>query len=253
VFIKQLGQGPELIMLHGWSMHSGVWHQFVDLLAEYFTLYLVDLPGHGTSAWQSGDLQMDNLVEQLQQQLPQHAYWLGWSLGGLIATAFTHRYPERVKKLILLASTPLFVQKHEWPCAVEADIFQQFADNLDEDQQQTLKRFLLLQARGAEQSKTTIRQLAQDLSASNPPHPQALKEGLSLLLNSDFRTEFTELNCPVLMLLGQRDTLVPANMLQRANTLNNKIETRLLDGAGHAPFIVQPQRCSDLVREFIND
>jgi len=253
VFIKKLGQGPELVMLHGWSMHSGVWHQFVDFLAENFTLYLVDLPGHGASDWQSGALQMDNLIEQLQQQLPQQAYWLGWSLGGLIATAFTHRYPERVKKLILLASTPLFVQKGEWPCAVEANVFQQFADNLDDDQQQTLKRFLLLQARGAEQSKTTIRQLAEDLSASNPPHPQALKEGLSLLLKGDFRTEFTELECPIFMLLGQRDTLVPAEMLPHAKALNNQVETRLLEGAGHAPFIVQPKRCSDLVREFFND
>ncbi len=252
MYIKPMGKGPELVMLHGWSMHSGVWHQFADLLAEHFTLYLVDLPGHGQSDWQQHGLQMNSIIEQLKQQLPEQAYWLGWSLGGLIATVFADRYPQSVKKLILLASTPLFVQKQEWSCAVEAEVFQQFSANLDEEQQQTLKRFLMLQARGAEQSKTTIRQLAEDLAATNPPHPQALKEGLDVLLNSDLRETFSGLKCPVQMLVGDRDTLVPATMLQQAKALNNQIETQLLQGAGHAPFIAQPQQCSDLVRAFIN-
>ena len=65
MFIKQMGQGPDLVMLHGWSMHSGVWQPLAELLAKQFTLHLIDLPGHGQSAWQAEALQIDKLLNHL--------------------------------------------------------------------------------------------------------------------------------------------------------------------------------------------
>jgi len=62
MYIKTMGQGPDLVMLHGWSMHSAVWHELAEGLAQNFTLHLVDLPGHGQSRWQDGDLQLDTLI-----------------------------------------------------------------------------------------------------------------------------------------------------------------------------------------------
>ena len=43
------GGSPDLVLLHGWAMHSGVWRGVRDRLAEHFRLHLVDLPGHGLS------------------------------------------------------------------------------------------------------------------------------------------------------------------------------------------------------------
>jgi pimeloyl-[acyl-carrier protein] methyl ester esterase len=80
--IKQMGQGPDLVLLHGWSMHSGVWQPLAELLAEKFTLHLVDLPGHGTSEWHSDALQINNILDELERNVPETAFWLGWSLGG---------------------------------------------------------------------------------------------------------------------------------------------------------------------------
>jgi pimeloyl-[acyl-carrier protein] methyl ester esterase len=233
-------------------MHSGVWHQFAELLAEHFTLHLVDLPGHGQSQWQPNDLQMDNVVEQLKKLVPEKAYFLGWSLGGLIATAFSKRFPESVTKLVLLASTPCFVQKQDWPCAMEPSVFQVFATNLADDQQQTLKRFLMLQARGAEQSKATIRQLATDMAESHEPHPEALQQGLSLLIEHDARQQLSELTCPIKVILAERDTLVPVTAKDYISSLNTRINLHVLKGLGHAPFVAQPSQCSDLVREFLH-
>ena len=79
--IEQRGSGPHLVMLHGWSMHSGVWHDLAERLAQRYTLHLVDLPGHGQSDWHDGDMQLDNLLPALAQHTPDKARWLGWSLG----------------------------------------------------------------------------------------------------------------------------------------------------------------------------
>lgn len=250
--IEQRGNGPDLVMLHGWSMHSGVWHQLADSLAERFTLHLVDLPGHGHSDWQTGQFDFDQLLPALAENTPEKAYWMGWSLGGLISLAMAQRFPQKIKKLILMAATPRFVKAQDWPCAMQAKVFEDFAANLDVDQQQTLQRFLLLQAKGAKQSRDTIRQLSRELASQHSPETQALHAGLDCLLARDMRQALADLNCPVQLILGTRDTLIPADMAEFATTLNPALQTAVIDGAGHAPFIAQPGRCRQLIEQFID-
>ncbi len=245
------GEGPNLVMLHGWSMHSAVWHDLAEILANQFTLYLVDLPGHGESDWQGDDFELDRLLPSLAKALPEKAYWLGWSLGGTISLAFANRYPERVRKLILLAATPCFVQQPDWSHAMQAAIFHDFADKLVLEQTETLQRFLLLQARGSVQSRETIKALAARLATLNPAHPTALRQGLSLLIHLDMRSALSGLHCPTTLILGERDTLIPQAMLTAAIALNPSIETKLLAGAGHAPFISHAAECHQIVASFL--
>ncbi len=251
--IRVIGQGPDLVMLHGWSMHSAVWHDLTNELAKNFTLHLVDLPGHGQSSWKQGDLELSVLVNNLAMELPETAYWLGWSLGGLISLAFVELFPERVRKLILMAATPCFVQKDDWSCTMDAMIFKQFADNLNVNQTETLQRFLLLQARGSDHSRNTIRQLGEQLAIENPPGSDALQAGLKLLIETDMRKQFSDLTFPVQMILGDRDTLIPEEMLLAAKQLQPDVDLSLLSGAGHAPFISQPVECQKLIESFINE
>lgn len=250
--IESFGAGPDLVMLHGWSMHSGVWREWAQQLAALNTVHLVDLPGHGQSTWQTGDLELETVLQQLEASLPANAIWLGWSLGGLISLALASRNPRQVNKLILLAATPLFVAKEDWPCAVQADIFEQFASSLDGDQNQTLKRFLMLQARGAKQSRETIRAMSERLATEHTPVPEALHAGLNLLLHIDLREQLAGLHCPLYLLLGDRDTLIPVTMVEQAKTIKPDLSYAIIEGAGHAPFISHPDLCRQQIEHFIH-
>jgi pimeloyl-[acyl-carrier protein] methyl ester esterase len=251
--VETRGQGPDLVMLHGWSMHSGVWLQLAESLSQRYTLHLVDLPGHGRSDWQEDGFELDRLVAELSGQLPERAVWMGWSLGGLVSLAMAAQMPQRVNSLILMAATPRFVKTEDWPCAMEPEVFENFAANLDVDQQQTLQRFLLLQARGARQSKDTIRSLAASLACRHSPTPEALHAGLDLLLQVDMRRALAGLSCPVQLLLGEKDTLIPQTMPGYARKLNSRLRTEIIAGAGHAPFISYADRCCKLIEQFIDD
>lgn len=253
MYIKVTGQGSDLVMLHGWSMHSAVWHDLADSLARHFTLHLVDLPGHGQSDWQPDTLELNTLINNLANELPETAYWLGWSLGGLISIAFADSFADRVEKLILMSATPCFVQATDWRFAMDQSVFKAFSNNLEDDQTATLQRFLLLQARGSQYSRDTIRQLMQKLSSEKPPVAEALQAGLKLLIEIDLRSQFSTLQCPVKMILGDRDRLIPKQMLDDAKLLNTKLETSLLAGAGHAPFIAQAAQCQHEIEQFINE
>jgi len=251
--INTIGQGPDLVLMHGWSMQSAVWHELAEALAQNFTLHLVDLPGHGQSSWQPGDLDLPVVLAKMAALLPEQAYYLGWSLGGLISIAFADQFPERVNKLSLIAASPRFVQDETWSCAVEAQVFEQFAANLADNQQQTLQRFLLLQARGAQQSRDTIRQLTEQLANSTPPVTAALQEGLALLINSDLRKELAMLACPLQLIVGDRDTLIPAAVIAEVQQLKAGVDSEIIKGAGHAPFISQPLACQQAIERFINE
>jgi pimeloyl-[acyl-carrier protein] methyl ester esterase len=253
MYINVIGQGPDLVMLHGWSMHSAVWRDLAEGLAEHFTLHMVDLPGHGQSDWQQGALELDAVVGTLANELPESAYYLGWSLGGLISIAFASRFPKRVNKLLLMAATPCFVKQPDWPYAMEPDVFKAFSANLEQDRKETLKRFLFLQARGSQYSRETIRALTQQLTVEKAPVADALKAGLRLLIETDLRRQFSALRCPLKMMLGDRDTLIPTQMLEQAKQLNPKLITTVLAGAGHAPFIAQMTECQHEIERFLND
>ena len=251
--INSIGHGPDLVLVHGWSMHSGVWSPLLELFSEHFCCHLVDLPGHGQSDWHEGDFELSTLLAKLAEALPEKAIWLGWSLGGMVALAMAQRYPEKVKKLILLAANPCFVQKEDWPCAMPQEVFETFSASLADDQQQTLQRFIMLQAKGANQPRQVIKQLSEQLAQQHEPKPEALQAGLKCLAEWDLRDALATVNCPTQMILAENDHLIPVSLAEYVQKLQPKLRIDVMPGLGHAPFISQPQQCQLVIEQFIHE
>lgn len=72
-----------------------------------FTLHLVDLPGYGRSSG-FGAMTLEEMTAQVAKNAPDQAIWLGWSLGGLVASQMALTHPERVQALVTVASSPCF-------------------------------------------------------------------------------------------------------------------------------------------------
>ena len=90
VHIDTRGQGPDVVMLHGWGVNSAVFTPLQESLSEYRVHY-GDLPGFGLSQPIAGEL--SDWIEALVQVLPAQAIWAGWSLGGLVATQAALSHP----------------------------------------------------------------------------------------------------------------------------------------------------------------
>lgn len=103
-----------LVLLHGWGLNAEVWRCVSEELASHFTLHLVDLPGYGRSRG-FGAMSLDEMAEQVLNAAPQNAIWLGWSLGGLVASQIALSRPDRVKALVTVASSPCFSAQDAWP------------------------------------------------------------------------------------------------------------------------------------------
>ena len=82
-----IGNGQDLVLLHGWGLHSPIWKEFAPTLAQHFRVTVIDLPGYGESKYDPKTAKsLPKLAEQLLEYAPPQAIWLGWSLGGLIAS-----------------------------------------------------------------------------------------------------------------------------------------------------------------------
>lgn len=227
-------QNP-LVLLHGWGLNHQVWSQLKLALPPEMEIHTPDLPGFGLSSCPAA-YDMDSVLAQLAAQIPEQSTVIGWSLGGLLAIALASRYPNKVKKLGLIASSPCFMAKENWP-GMESRVMQQFADQLQQDLALTVERFLAIQAMGSSTARQDIKLLKQAVLSLPLPSAVALQGGLELLATLDLRQEFASLCQPVFVILGRLDSLVPAAIAPLMKNLRPDLQIEILQKASHAPFI----------------
>lgn len=104
------GQGPVIVLLHGFLESVSMWRRLISEKIETNTLLVIDLPGHGKSDCLGEIHSMELMAEAVHFILAHHdvksATIVGHSLGGYVALALIEKYHEKVNKLILLNSTP---------------------------------------------------------------------------------------------------------------------------------------------------
>ncbi|ORU93506.1 MAG: hypothetical protein A6F70_05745 [Cycloclasticus sp. symbiont of Bathymodiolus heckerae] len=249
--ISVSGKGPDLVLIHGWAMSSLVWKSWLIELEKEYTVYCVDLPGHGDCSYVKS-WGMDDVLESLEDQLPPKCHVLGWSLGGMVALAYASRYPQRVERLIMLASSAKFVQSVDWSHAQEVDTLEMFSVGLIENTALTIKRFLMLQAQGFERPKKTISLLKSLVAEAKPVQEEALISGLGLLKNTDLREELQIIRCPLLMLMGENDQLIPLEVGVDAQAINPDVKLNVVNGAAHAAFLSHQADVHRAVTKFLS-
>jgi len=247
--VETVGQGPDLVLLHGWAMHSGVFAALAEVLAPRFTLHLVDLPGHGHSRDSALPLALEPVVEALVARVP-HAHWVGWSLGGLFALHAAATRPHAVDSLAMLCASPRFVRGDDWPLGMSPEVFRGFALGLRSDYRATLDRFIALEAFGSDGARNEMRMLRDEVFSRGEPAAHVLADGLGLLEGSDLRAALPTLPVPTLWLAGRRDRLVDPRAMQAAAAQVRRADVVVVEHAGHAPFLTHVDEVAVAVSDF---
>ncbi|UXY15012.1 pimeloyl-ACP methyl ester esterase BioH [Chitiniphilus purpureus] len=236
LFSETLGRGPDVVFLHGWAMNGAVWRTVAAQLADDFCCHLVDLPGHGGSMVPAPPT-LEGMVAALEEAFPLPVHVVGWSLGGAVALQWALSRPDKLRSLTLTATSPCFMQRDDWAPAMAPATLAQFAASLDADWRGTLKRFIALQAMGDAAARTVARELTEELFAHGEPQLTALCAGLELLRDTDLRARVHELDLPMLLQYGDRDTLTPLGAGVWLSARHPNATFIVHRGAAHAPFV----------------
>jgi len=239
VHVETMGEGPDLVLLHGWAMHSGIWNGVRNQLAQYFRLHLVDLPGHGLSPthWIDTPGTLERMSEIVAESLPESSIICGWSLGGQVAMELALHEPERIKKLVLVSTTPSFVQREDWIWGIEADTLKLFMRNFKRDYVSTLNRFLTLQVSGGSNTSVLLTQLRESIFQEGKPDEVGLQTGMQILLTTDIRERIKSIDQPVKLLHGENDVIAHPNAARWMHEHLQNSELVMLPHCGHTPFL----------------
>ncbi len=243
------GRGPDLVLLHGWGLHGGVWDALAAALAPRARVHQVDLPGHGRSDPLPGE--WSQWVAALQEVVPPGAVVGGWSLGAQLALALAAAHPGSVCGLVLVSATPRFVADQDWSPGIAGAVLDRFQAGLAQDPDATLERFLVFMARGAVRPRALLERLRAVRRAGPQPAAEALAAGLGFLRENDLRGLAARVGCPVQVIHGAPDDIVPAAAGAWLASRLPGARLARVPGGGHAPFLAQPETCTALFERFI--
>ncbi|MCK9534633.1 MAG: alpha/beta fold hydrolase [Pseudomonas sp.] len=232
-----------LVLLAGWGLGIAPLEALAAALGKAlpdFSLQLQPLP----------DLTAQDgaaVIAQLDQQLPKGCWLIGWSLGGMLATALAAQRQTACAGLITYASNPCFVARESWPHAMPQATFNAFRQLCHQDLGAGVKRFALLCSQGALQPRQLSRQL-QDMAVLTDAG--SALAGLDLLAELDNRAAIRHFAGRQLHVLAEADALLAPEAAALLQGLNPQAQVELL-GQSHASVLAEPQLLAQRLSAFI--
>jgi pimeloyl-[acyl-carrier protein] methyl ester esterase len=252
--VESVGAGAPLVLLHGFALHGGLFAPILPALARRHRVHVVDLPGHGHSAGVVPTT-LEVIADQVADAVgpaADGATVLGWSFGGQVALEWARRRPRDVARLVLVCTTPSFVTRADWTCAMSPETLQRFGDELAVAYRLTLQRFLTLQVQGSDAGRAILATLRARLFERGEPPRDAVAATLRLLLDTDLRAGVAHVEAPALVVAGERDTLAPAAAGRWLAHALPQAQHEEIAGAAHVPFLSHGDAFARIVGGFVD-
>ena len=258
------GSGPALLFIHGILGSQKQWAHLVDRLDDNHRLVVPDLFGHGESAKPVGDYSLGAHAATLRDLLDKlgiaQVTLVGHSLGGGIAMVFSYLFPERVDRLVLVASGGLgrevspLLRSATLPGAEY--VLPVIASGWMRDRISSAGR--LLGAVGVRPGRDLTEVWDGFTSLGDADTRRAFLATTRAVIDPggqsvnahDYLPDSTPI--PTLVVWGTKDRMIPAWHAASATASIQNCRVELFQGAGHFPHLDDPDRFSALVREFVS-
>ena len=261
---RESGAGDEVVVaLHGIAGSAATWDPVLPLLAGGARVVVPDLLGHGESAKPRGDYSLGTHASGVRDLLSllghDRVTLIGHSLGGGIALQFAYQFPERCRRLVLVASGGLgrdvsaVLRAAALPGAelVLPVMAHRRLRDLGASAGRRLSRLRLPVAPKLREMLRGYASLADaearaafiaTLRMVVDPRGQRVDAGDRLYLAAGL---------PTLLVWGRRDAIIPVRHAERAHAALPGSRLEVFDRAGHYPHCAEPERFASLVLDFL--
>jgi pimeloyl-ACP methyl ester carboxylesterase len=248
VHYSSQGNGPALVLLHGFLESKEIWDNFAASLARDFTVVCIDLPGHGKSDIAAGVATME-LMATITKAVLDHlgissCVIAGHSMGGYASLAFTAKYPETTRGLVLFHAQAA-------PDSAQArENRQRTITIVKKNRSAFIRQFFpdLFDQRHVAQFTHQIGILVRIASGVKDEGIIAALEGMKE--RKGWLGLLTQLEMPVLFIAGKQDSRIPFNLVLEQAAIPAHSEVLLLDNVGHMGFIEASSKTLSALRHF---
>jgi pimeloyl-ACP methyl ester carboxylesterase len=249
VHYEVYGRGRPVILLHGWLGSWGLWQETMAYLGRYYRTYALDFWGFGESGKKRQTYNVDDFVSLVEQFMDQLGIFtaplVGHSMGGTVSLSVAIRYPERVRKVVVIGSPvvgsslslllKLFGQR---PVAwvVHHNLW-------------GLKLGFRMLGPLYSRDPHWYEMMNRDLSSTTL---ESFLLSIASLRQTDLRPLIHQIQVPVMGMYGDKDIVVNPNQWQ---PISENIQTARIERfpkAGHFIMLDEPPKFMDTLRDFLD-
>ncbi|MFO0838386.1 MAG: alpha/beta fold hydrolase [Phycisphaerae bacterium] len=242
------GDGPPLLLVHGFPLTGEMWHGVSLRLAHRWRCIIPDLRGHGRSpaiaevsiARFSDDLA--ELLDALGESRP--VVLIGLSMGGIIGFEFFRRYRARLRALVLTCTranseSPEGAARRE--AVAEAVLREGSRAAVD----------AMIENVFAPGTPTPLRAYWHSVMCACPPFGVAAA-ARALAGRADSRPTLPQIDIPTLVIAGARDSITPVDTLREIHAGIRGSRLEIIESAGHVPPIEASAEFARILAEFLD-
>ncbi len=245
----KVGTGPSLVLIHGVGLRLDAWLNQLDELAQHFTVYAVDMPGHGESDLfpSCGDIAgyTDVIAQWIDSDVSTPVVIAGHSMGSMIALNFAIRYGANCAGVVALNS--VFRRSQEAKKAVQSRVEQMKHNITAENVTAPIQRWFDFPLQGADVRHAEL--CGEWLSkASLEGYRQAYEV---FCFNDGPATEdLTSLAVPALFSTGRGDPNSTAEMSEAMATLCPHGQSYIIEEARHMAPMTHSDELNPIIIKF---
>ena len=254
LYYEIYGEGEPLVLIQGLGLDSSAWLNQTPAFSQKYQVILFDNRGIGrTDAPESSystESMVNDTVTLLNALAIDNAHVLGFSMGGFIAQRLAHKYPERVKSLILVGTAAKL-------SPIATHIIQLWLRMLEEEvNPETRMRAQLpwLFTENFFENSEQVEALIQ-LSLAYPylPTIHGFAGQVAACIEHNSLNHLNQIVSPTLVLVGQEDILIPVKLSQELARGLPNAELLILEGGGHNFFYEIPEQFNRAVLNFLGN
>ncbi|MCR9252857.1 MAG: alpha/beta hydrolase [bacterium] len=261
------GSGDQtLIFIHGLATYLPAWYKSIDGLKKSYRCISIDLPGYGRSSkgdYPSTMTYYSGIVNSLIDQLElKNVVLVGHSMGGQIATTTALRYPDKFKKLILLAPAGFETFNDQQKTWLKSVFTVQSIINSTEEQIRA--NWALNFYEMPEEVEFMIQDRLNMKDADDfDLYAQSVVRGVHGMLDEPIFERLSELKQKTLVVYGANDRLIP-NRFLNAQLTTEKVASlgtdqipdvvlKLIPDCGHFISFDKPDEINEIMADFLTD
>jgi pimeloyl-ACP methyl ester carboxylesterase len=251
IFYRDEGEGPALVLLHGFLCDSRAWAPQLRDLSDGYRVVAWDAAGAGASDDPPETFTITDWAEDLARLLDalalEEAHIVGLSWGGLVAQAFYGRHPSRVRSLVLSDTYA------GWKGSLAADaVEKRLARCISESElapAELVARWVPMEFFTETVSDEVTSAMADIVSGF---HPLGFRLMARSLAENDTTSLLPTIRVPTLLLWGEGDQRSPIEVAERFRDAIPNAELQIIPGAGHVSNMEQPDLFTSHVRRFLS-
>jgi len=245
---QRAGNGPALVLLHGFSLDSRSWKPQIGALSDQFTVIAWDAPGAGQSQDPPAPFGIADWADALAGLLDiariERAHLVGISWGGLLAQEFYRHHASRVTSLVLAGTYA------GWKGSLPEAVAEQRLENALVDSTAAPGAFVHKYLPDMFGDAATS-EMRHDLAAIMADfHPAGFRQMATALARADTRQLLPTINVPTLLVWGDADKRSPLHVAHAMRDAIPGARLQLIAGAGHLSNLEQPTDFTTIVRNF---